>query len=183
MTKFLSICPPRRKPTPQVEGILHAITKETRMRVPEPLAYDGSVGVMTTSYIGDHCSLSTLFSCVSRAIPTHTVTPPLGPAIRDLVSCVNASQTFFTSVGQNIGKFLARLHDPKTARLLQQIVPDLPEATPGRAEYATRAIRDAIEQMRARIKDWRFLFANSTELNDLCEALITDSTRQIPANE
>ncbi|EXJ92207.1 hypothetical protein A1O3_00757 [Capronia epimyces CBS 606.96] len=183
LIRFLSICPPRSQSTSRIDGLLHDIKKKSGVRIPEPLLYDATAGVLTTSYFKDLCTLSTLFRCICSGEKSGTVDAELGAAIRALVGCEVASQLFFTSVGHRVGEFLARVHNPKTAQRLKRSIPNLSNATEGRSEHVTRRIQEAITQMQDRIKDWPSLFANPTELNDICEALTADSTRPILPDE
>ncbi|EXJ93881.1 hypothetical protein A1O1_02274 [Capronia coronata CBS 617.96] len=168
LIRSLSRLPPHDKLLVPPGGALYRVAKKTGVKIPEPLRYDAWAGVLTTSYLGELCSLSKLFGCIFSANTTPNVTPPLGPAIRELVGCENASQMFFTSAGQSLGKFLAKLHAPKTAQRLRRVIPNVSNRTPGRSERATRTIREAIDQMRDHLKAWRSFFATNTELNDIC---------------
>ncbi|EHY54412.1 hypothetical protein HRR83_008005 [Exophiala dermatitidis] len=180
--RSLGKLPPYRKIVPPLEGQLYAVAKKTGVKIPEPLLYD-EAGVLVTTYLGELCPLSTFFNYLLSKDTTNAVPPSREPAVRELLRSEDLAEALLKNAGKSLGRFLASIHDPETSRRIQSSLPEMPDDTPARSEYATTTILAEIELMRDRLKDWPGLFANSTELNDICEALTADLTQPLHRDE
>ncbi|KIW33085.1 uncharacterized protein PV07_04580 [Cladophialophora immunda] len=160
------------------QGSLYDLRTQTDIHIPRSLHCDSERSILLTSQWGSLRPLSLIFGEIFDQITLSRVRTADRSAARAIFATRRVVSSFFRLLGERLGSFLAKMHDPHIIKQLQLSTNAPSPRTFASAEAGRQRLRGEIAKWRNYVQHMA-LFVDSPDLLDsFCRTLNDDADRQ-----